>query len=113
MSSVATLTELTPAERLELLKMVRARDLARDRSELPPIERAAREGRLLLSSAQERLWFIDRMEPGSPVYNIPVACGEASAGVGGGAGTLGRAGAAVGRRGDGASQQGLSSHPNR
>src|SRR3712207_6667419 len=73
MNSVATLTELTLAERRELLKMALARDLVGDRSELPPIERAPREGSLPLSFAQERLWFIDRLEPGNAVYNIPVA----------------------------------------
>jgi non-ribosomal peptide synthetase component F len=73
MNSVAALTELTPAQRRELLKMARARNLVGGRPELPPIEPAAREGRLPLSFAQERIWFIDRLEPGSAVYNLSSA----------------------------------------
>ncbi|WP_420126422.1 non-ribosomal peptide synthase/polyketide synthase [Longimicrobium sp.] len=72
MNPTATLNQLTPAQRLELMKMARARKLVGEGSELPPIERAAREGPLPLSFAQERLWFIDRLEPGSAVYNLPV-----------------------------------------
>ncbi len=40
---------------------------------LPPIERAASRGEGPLSFAQERLWFLDRLEPGTAAYNIPAA----------------------------------------
>lgn len=39
---------------------------------IPPIERIARDVPLPLSYGQQRLWFLDRLQPGSPVYHIPI-----------------------------------------
>lgn len=39
----------------------------------PPLKPVARRGQPPLSFAQERLWFLNQLEPENPFYNIPLA----------------------------------------
>ncbi|HEV2845916.1 MAG TPA: amino acid adenylation domain-containing protein, partial [Thermoanaerobaculia bacterium] len=39
----------------------------------PPLVRVPREGALPVSFGQRRLWFLDRLEPGSAAYNVSAA----------------------------------------
>ncbi|RMF32232.1 MAG: non-ribosomal peptide synthetase, partial [Chloroflexi bacterium] len=57
----------------ELTERLREEQWAAQGIAAPPIEPVPRDGDLPLSFAQQRLWFLDQLEPGSPFYNIPTA----------------------------------------
>jgi amino acid adenylation domain-containing protein len=64
------LAELSPAKRDLLLQKLRESAAGVRRAEIAPVPR---EGRLELSFAQERLWFLAQLDPESPAYNISAA----------------------------------------
>jgi len=60
-----TIAEL--AEHIEIAQRARGGVIA------PPIRPTPRDRALPLSFAQQRLWFLDQLEPNSPFYNLPEA----------------------------------------
>ncbi|MFT3774599.1 MAG: amino acid adenylation domain-containing protein [Minicystis sp.] len=41
-------------------------------ADAPPLVPVARDGALPLSLSQQRLWFLDQLQPESPFYNVPI-----------------------------------------
>ncbi|HZI08637.1 MAG TPA: condensation domain-containing protein, partial [Archangium sp.] len=63
-------------ESATLKELARQLEAAADSSpepRLPALERASREQPLPLSFAQQRMWFLEQLEPGRSTYNMPAA----------------------------------------
>jgi len=57
----------------QLAKHCEALMLHASRTDMPPLLPVSREEALPLSFAQQRLWFLEQLQPGQAVYNVPVA----------------------------------------
>ncbi|MBJ6765037.1 amino acid adenylation domain-containing protein, partial [Myxococcaceae bacterium JPH2] len=67
------IANLSPEKRAELLKKVAAQKAAAGNTARGTIAIQDRSRPLPLSFAQQRLWFVDQLEPGTSLYNVPMA----------------------------------------
>lgn len=63
---------VSSAKRDLLAKLLRG-DLQQESSTIAAIRQRVSDAPARLSFAQERLWFLDQLMPGSPVFNVPMA----------------------------------------
>jgi iturin family lipopeptide synthetase A len=71
-----TIEKLSEAVRLQLKSAsseIASAPLAGSEAQKAPIRRVDRNGKLALSHSQERLWFINQLEPENTAYNVPQA----------------------------------------
>jgi amino acid adenylation domain-containing protein/non-ribosomal peptide synthase protein (TIGR01720 family) len=72
-TTVATFAQQVESALAAMSAMLAMPAMSGQGRQAPPLQSVNRERALPLSFAQERLWLIDRLQPGSAAYNLPVA----------------------------------------
>src|SRR5678816_348226 len=71
--NLESLIDLTPEQRSALMILLRQKAESKKDPNEKRIERISRSGDLPLSYAQQRMWFMAKLSPDSPAYNLLTA----------------------------------------